>query len=344
LFLEDKYKGDVMKIYKFLVRKTGLIAVAAVLLLSSCAVQSTGDLIKKSDYRGFTKEMDEPSARGMLKRVSPEQSFVNYRFCISPDGKHIVYSGFQEGETTKTMQLWKITTDGASSPTKLTSGGDENIFSPSMTSDGKWIVFTASGKIWQVSSDGAGGKKKVPGSGGWDYDPAVSSTGRLAFCSWQASGNENIPGTSLIWTSNLDGGDLTQIREGENPQWSPDSKKLVFSYKGDIWLIDADGRNLMQLTNTKDIIEGLPSYSNDGSCIVYTSNEGKQQVKNANQSVDFNIWLMEEDGRNKVQITELKSWDSWPIMFDDNIYFLSGRAKQSKREVQRIWKLEMRDK
>lgn len=324
----------------------GLLLLASVIILASCASQSS-DLIRKSDNKGFTKEMDEPSARGMLKRVSPDQSFVDYRFCISPDGKYIVYSGYQEGETNTTRQLWRITTDGASSPAKLTSGGDENIYSPSMTSDGKWIVFTASGKIWQVSSDGAGGKKKVPGSGGWDYDPAVSSTGRLAFCSWQSAGNEESKtalGTPLIWTSKLDGGDLTQIREGENPQWSPDGMKITFSYKGDIWLIDADGRNLIQLTNTKDIIEGLPSYSNDGKCIVYTSNEGKQMEKSSSKKYgDFNIWLMEEDGRNKAQITELKSWDSWAIMFDDNIYFLSGRAKQSKKEVQRVWKLEMRD-
>ncbi len=109
-------------------------------------------------------------------------------------------------------------------------------------------------------------------------------------------------------------------------------------------MIDADGRNLMQLTNTEDIWEGLPSYSNDGECIVYTSDEGKQSGKSShNKYNDFNIWLMEEDGRNKVQITELNSWDSWPIMFNDNIFFLSGRAKQSKKEVQRIWKLEMRD-
>jgi Tol biopolymer transport system component len=322
------------------------LLLASFIVLASCASQSS-DLLRKSDYKGFTKEMDEPSARGMLKRVSPDQTFVDYRFCISPDGKYIVYSGYQEGETNVTRQLWKITTDGAGSPTKLTSGGDENIYSPSMTNDGKWIVFTASGKIWQVSSDGAGGKKKIPGSGGWDYDPAVSSTGRLAFCSWQAEGNEGTKtalGTSLIWTSKLDGGDLTQIREGENPQWSPDGSKITFSYKGDIWLIDADGRNLIQLTNTQKIIEGLPSYSNDGKCIVYTSNEGKQFEKSsANKISDFNVWLMEEDGRNKAQITELKSWDSWPVMFDDNIYFLSGRAKQTKKEVQRVWKLEMRD-
>jgi Tol biopolymer transport system component len=335
-----------MKICNRLLSKANLTLTALLVFLSSCAVQSN-DLIKKSDSKGFTKEIDEPSARGMLKRVSHEQSFVDYRFCISPDGKNVIYSGFQEGEKTKRMQLWKVSTDGAGSPTKLTSGGDEDIYSPSMTADGKWIVFASAGKIWQVSSDGAGGKKKVPGSGGWDYDPAVSAQNRLAFCSWQpteADDPKMLNGTSLIWTSNLDGGDLTQIREGENPQWSPDGKKIVFSYKADIWIIDADGRNLMQLTNTKDIIEGLPSYSNDGSCIVYTSNEGKELGKSkTNKYRDFNIWLMEEDGRNKVQITELNSWDSWPVMFNDNIYFLSGRAKQIKKEVQRIWKLEMRD-
>lgn len=60
-----------MKVLMSIVAKAKLYILASIVFLSSCAVQSN-DLIKKSDYRGFTKEMDEPSARGMLKRVSPE--------------------------------------------------------------------------------------------------------------------------------------------------------------------------------------------------------------------------------------------------------------------------------
>jgi Tol biopolymer transport system component len=50
---------------------------------------------------------------------------------------------------------------------------------------------------------------------------------------------------------------------------------------------------------------------------------------------------MNRDGSNLTQITELDAWDSWPIWGENNIYFLSGRAKNSKEFIQRIWKLNL---
>jgi len=305
-------------------------------LLGGCA-HNVVDAHIQADASGFTEELDEPSARGQLRRISPEQSHVLYRFALSPDEKYIICSGVQAGGGDRLLQLWKIPSDGSGAPVKITSGGSHDYFYPSFTRDGEYIVYESGGQIWKVRSDGAGGKQRIPGTGSIDTAPHISVNDKLVFCSIQRSmsqGGESVK--YLIWTSNLDGGELTQIREGSNPRWSPDGERIVFEHDGEIWTIHANGTNLMQLTNTADISENLPYYSLDGKKLVYTSNEGK--LGQATNNVD--IWSMNADGSYKTQITELDSWDSWPVWGRNGIYFLSGRAQTHGESLQRIWLLK----
>ena len=293
--------------------------------------------LEKSPRRGFTLEMDEPSARGVLSRVSQDQTNVMGRFCFSPDHNYLIYSGTQ-ADTRENAQIWKMSITGGS-PIKITSGGSNDCWSPSFTSNGEYLVYCSGGSIWKVKNDGSGGKLKIPGSGSNDIDLDISFSNKITFCSLYSS-KGGINEKSLIWTCNIDGSELTQLREGKFPIWSPDGLKIVFVYNGEIWIINSDGTNLMQLTNTGNIEEGIPSFSPDGKKIVYVSNEGKDGKPSIS---DTNIWLMNIDGSNKTQITELSSWDSWPIWSKDNsIYFLSARAqKDDGSKIQRIWKLDM---
>lgn len=306
--------------------------VALLMILTSCAVQSS---YMASSKIGFTRELDEPSSRGQLQRISPEQSFVAYRFALSPDDNYVVFSGVQTGGGDNLLQLWKISSDGSGSPVKLTSGGSSNYNYPSFTNNGEYIVYESAGQLWRVRSDGAGGKMRIPGSGsGNDSAPHVSINNDVVFCSTQITGTSY---QHLIWISNLNGGDLTQIREGSNPRWSPDGRMLTFEHAGDIWTVKATGTDLSQLTNTSNIQEVLPSFSQDGKSIVYASNEGKAGIVVR----DWNIWSMSIDGSNKTQVTELASWDCWPLWGRKGIYFLSGRAQKQNEQIQRIWLLKM---
>ena len=320
---------------KILLVKLSFIIVA-LLMLISCATTQTS---LKASKMGFTKELDEPSARGQLSRISPEQSNVMYRFCLSPDNETIIFSGTQSGGSDNLIQLWKVSSSGSTSPIKITSGGSNHKLSPSFTKDGDYIVYCSEGQLWKVRKDGAGGKMKIPGSGtNQDFAPNVSSKNILVFCSVQKSQSSAKNDKYLIWTSNLNGGELTQLREGIYPQWSPDGTKIIFEHKKEIWLINSDGTNLMQLTNTSDIYEGKPSFSGDGNKIVYVSNEDVSRKP----MMDYNIWIMNEDGSEKQQKTELGAWDSWPIWGKDGIYFLSARAQKQNEFNQRIWKLKIK--
>lgn len=310
------------------------LAIGALLFLCSCANLDLKHI--RPTRGGFTTELDAPSERGKLKWISSEQSDVFYSFSLSKDDKSLIYSGVQSGSGDKTLHLWKINSDGSGSPNKITSGGINDFFYPCFTSDGEYIVYESGGQLWKVKSNGSGGKLRIPGTGnGTDTSPNLSQNDKLVFTS--AYGVTNSTKMQyVIWTCNLDGGDLTQIKEGSYPKWSPDGKKIVFMHDKDIWIVDADGTNLMQITNTALVFENLPSFSPDGKRIVYSSDEGID----GKPSPNLNIWTMDIDGSKKTQVTELSSWDSFPIWGKSGIYFLSGRAQRPGQYIKRIWHLK----
>ena len=322
-----------------------LVSLLAATGITGCMTVAVKRDITRASSAGFVPEVDEPSIRGALTLASPEQADVQGRFTLSPDGKYIVFSARQEASSYAVCYLWKTPIAGGA-PTKLTSGGEVHCTSPSFTADGKKIVYCAGGVIWKIRQDGAGGRTRLPGSGmGKDMSPNVSSKDKILFCSVRSSRVRSNTGyyrtqkTHFIWTCGVNGSDLTQMREGRHPMWSPDGSLIVFSHKSDIWSMKEDGTELMQLTNTPDFTEGIPSFSANGTRIIFTSNESEDRQT----SKDFNIWTMNPDGSEKSQITELNSWDSWPIWGKNGIFFLSGRAsRDSGHNIQKIWRIQQK--
>lgn len=310
---------------------TGMMLFLGLLTLASCA-QNSSHLV--APVEAFIQEQDEPAARGKVQLISPQESNILFRFDISPDNKYIVYSGTQAGGGDNLFQLWRIEIEGSLTPQKITSGGDSDYFTPTFTKDGEYIVFESGNQLWKVKKDGTGGKVRIPGAGmRTDSSPHVSSKDKLVFNSTIGTMSSY---KEVIWISNLDGGELTQLREGTKPRWSPDGNEIVFEHQGDIWKINVDGTQLTQLTTTSLVFEDTPSYSPDGRQIVYSSNEGKD----GRAYNDWNIWKMDIDGSNKTQLTELQSWDMWPIWGKSGIYFLSSRGASSNQRVQKIWRLK----
>ncbi len=83
-----------------------------------------------------------------------------------------------------------------------------------------------------------------------------------------------------------------------NPVWSPDSQRIAFvsgrSGNSDIWVMDADGTNLQNITNTSDANEFNPVWSPDGQWIVFLSGP----FGNAS------IWVVNPDGMKLVNLSE----------------------------------------
>jgi len=65
-----------------------------------------------------------------------------------------------------------------------------------------------------------------------------------------------------------------RIARGEAPAWSPDGTRLAFGRDGEIFTIDADGRNLRRVTrrNARWNEDRSPSWTPDGARLVFGSN------------------------------------------------------------------------
>jgi Tol biopolymer transport system component len=311
----------------------GLLMLSGLFVLFiGCAPQNYASF-EYAPSSGFTREVDESSTRGQITRVTPPDMNISWSFSLSPDGKSVVFSGSQT-KSNDHFQLYRLDI-GSQAPVKITAGGTEDVWDPTFSADGNYIIYRTGSTFWKIRRDGSGARMRIPGSGtNNDYYPEVSSADRIAFIT--STVNYAMQNTHLIWTAGLEGTEMTQYREGNHPRWSPDGSKLVFEFNNDLWLMDATGTNLTQLTITENISEALPSFSPDGSKIVYSSNEGPNQTV----SSDVNIWHMRIDGTGKTQVTDLPSWDSWPRWGQDGIYFLSGRGKGNNNTVS-IWRIKM---
>jgi serine/threonine-protein kinase len=125
--------------------------------------------------------------------------------------------------------------------------------------------------------------------------PTLGSTGQLVFKGW---GNT---GTGL----RLSSPDLSAIQpvtdndQDTAPALSPDGQQLVFMSRRtgnwEIFLADADGSNLQQLTEDP-AQDGLPTWSPDGKVIAFVSNRGNQWA----------IWAMTPAGSDKQLLFEIQ--------------------------------------
>src|SRR5690242_9529981 len=64
-------------------------------------------------------------------------------------------------------------------------------------------------------------------------------------------------------------------------------------YQCDIWTMESDGSNPVNLTNTPDVSEYFPVWSPDGLRIAFSRGDDYFQ----------DLWVMAEDGSNQVNLT-----------------------------------------
>jgi Tol biopolymer transport system component len=110
------------------------------------------------------------------------------------------------------------------------------------------------------------------------------------------------------------------VRDG-SPSWSPDGKRIAFyserDGKGDLFLMDADGGDVQELTTTP-ADEGSPAFSPDGQQIAFDSD----------RDGNFEIYVMTVASRRTRRLTTSPSRDVSPAWSPDGrrIVFMSDRA------------------
>ena len=233
----------------------------------------------------------------------------------SPDGRRIAFTS----ERGITHDLYVMDSDG-SNVIRLTQ---DNFFDSraSWSPDGTRIAFSSTrfhvrnSEIYVMDANGEN-EINLTNHKMDDVVPSWSPDGsKIAFVS--APADDFNP--AHIFVMNADGtgrrnltGD-SDLTDSFFPTWSPDGKKIVFHsrrlFEGShIYVITAEGENLEKLTEEGN--QGTSAvYVLDGRKIAYVSRRGG----------DYNIYLMDTNGRNVVKLTRTP-----PGIDNKDPYWLSG--------------------
>ncbi|CAN5222413.1 hypothetical protein BH24ACT1_BH24ACT1_06940 [soil metagenome] len=219
----------------------------------------------------------------------------------SPDGTKITYSS--DVAEIGNLDVYVMNNDG-SGKTRLTNAPGEDR-GTSWTSDGEKIVFHSSRDrtpthtfdVWTMNPDGSD-QTKIFTNGSAAYVCGDSQTGRIVF-------NSNRDGNFEIYTMDINGGNLFQVTNTEaptlnsGPKWSPDCQTISYNSTDsggslDVFRIDADGTDRVNLTNAPGVFDAFSAWSPDGQRIVYSSNlDG-----------NFELYTMDsDDGGNRTRLT-----------------------------------------
>jgi Tol biopolymer transport system component len=174
---------------------------------------------------------------------------------VSPDGQRMIYTTLHQN-----ADLWRLPI----TPQGVVTGPPEQLVATTRedsrgawSPDGQSIAFNSdrggSMNLWVYSLKDHAARQITSGPGG-DFQPSWSPDGKtLTFFS--SRGGK--AGTD-IWKVDVASGQLTELTNGRsldiNPFFSPDGKRIVFqsdaSGRIELWLMQADGTQLHQLTST----------------------------------------------------------------------------------------------
>lgn len=207
----------------------------------------------------------------------------------SPIGQTIAYIhiSINPNDTTYPTGLYVIDTTGNNR--RLVIAG--SAYAPDWSPDGNRIAFQ-SGDIFSISQ--LGDNLVQITTGGQSHLPSWSPNGLLI--AFDRSGTSDRAG---IWVVNTETHLETRIGIGGNPDWSPDSRRLVHLravtgvFGEEIVVIDTTGQGLVRLTFNENN-DRHPKWSPSGASIAWTSFRGSTSW----------VCLMDSNGANKRDLVE----------------------------------------
>ena len=190
--------------------------------------------------------------------------------------------------------------------------------------------------------------KQLTDTPGYDAEATVSPKGdKIVFTSLRNGDPE-------IYTMNLDGSEQTRLtfEKGYDggPFFSSDGSKIVFrasrpktdeqmiDYNDlvengyvrptalEIFVMDADGKNMKQITNFGKA-SFAPFFHPSGKKIIFSSNYEGDNPR------DFNLFMINIDGTGLERITFNPTFDGFPMFSPDGKYFVFGSNRFNKKET-----------
>ncbi len=176
---------------------------------------------------------------------------------------------------------------------------------PTLTPDGKTVVFAWRGDIWRAPTAG-GTATRLTIHEAQDTKPRVSPDGKwIAFSSKRSGGYD-------VYVMSIDGGEPRQVTFHSGVEiatdWSPDGKRLLLSasrdpseYGLDVYEVDVDGGTPRRITHDggRDA-----SYAPDGKTIVYARGFNTIFQDDYRGSANYDLFVTDVNGTLPRRLTE----------------------------------------
>ena len=207
---------------------------------------------------------------------------------------------------------------------------------PALSPDLNWIAFvsnrTGNNEIFVMRTDGSG-LTNITNDGNDDQSPAWSpNSNNIAFQS-------NREGNYEIYAMDRDGGGLhnlsnTPTADDVQPNWF-EGKLLIFTTNNsiaftsnrdgdqEIYLMDADGGNQTNLTNSHPGNDSQPYAAPAGDLIAFTSDRDN----------NLEIYIMNVDGSGQINLTKNPAQDQMATWSADNRYIAFTTDRDGSNEI-----------
>jgi len=219
----------------------------------------------------------------------------------SPDSTRLA---FTSGHKDDIDQIFVVNVDG-SEMHQLTQG-NQSVGVSGWSPDGTRIILTTGQGIMVMNSDGSNVRQLTDNHR--DTWPVWSPDGTKIGFTRTLKDSEG-SWAQHIFVINPDGSGLVQLTQGpyyrSKPRWSPDGSKIAFELKKsneesiNIYVIDADGSNITQLTNDGE----NPIWSPDGRQIAF------ETFRNGE---NWDVYIMNADGSAQTRLTKNTRFDGSP--------------------------------
>jgi tricorn protease len=235
--------------------------------------------------------------------------------------------------------LWKIPESGGT-PVQVTHFQDGTLFFPSISSDGKTIVFEEGFGLWKLdTASGRASEVKIDINAddkGNNFHVVTITNEADSYDLSPSSMRAAIAAHGEIFTIATERGDNTRVTESysreEDPAWSPDGKWIAYTSDKDgrdeVWVAEADGTGAKRLSDgdtEKSDLVWLP----DSKAVVYAASDRKMYIAGTDGSAPRVLASSDASGITGINVSPDGAWIAYTKADHDlreHVYFVSTKG------------------